>query len=433
MNTLFSLKRFFLHSPRLIFRIEISLIVLSLMLVIPAGIMAQSPSPSAPAPKVFTEYDRFTDKTTVGVSVMLENYTVEIPSAKMQEFILMAAAFTHPGQRRSLRPTTIRLAFQSQARAWRFSEGAELRGIIDGERINFGQMNYSRQDLGAGRVEILRLDIPVATFLKLARSQTAELRIGNKELRVGPQHLATLAALADQITGPVMQPKSPASKPTTGDPLSRNQRQAPSPMRQTEQALPASSSAATTHGCPIQITQLLPLRGFQLGMSLTEVQSRFQGRSPSISRPDEIGVRSMKVDFSRSQDARGSTGLEGLAFKFFDDHLYRIEAIYSIGKEWNKRPMSEFAKSLSRGLGVVASWAIGTDKEFKLECGAVKFELTIDDESSSLMPARMKMPLAVAYLTITETAVEMQFKPRREALRLRQQERDVEKRRVFKP
>ena len=431
MNTLLRSKRFLPHVSRFMFRIKINLIVLCLILVSPLYLVAQSPSPLSPG--VFTEYDRFKDETTVGVSTTLESYTVEIPFAQMQEFILMAAGFTHQGQRRIVRPATIRLAFQSQARAWRFSEGAELRGIIDGERINFGRMNYSRQDLGAGRVEVLRLDIPVATFLKLARSKAAELRTGNKELRVGPQHLATLAALADQIMGPVMQPESPANKPTIGDALSRNQRQASSPMQQTEQALPASSTAATTHGCPIQMTQLLPLRGFQLGMSLTEIQSRLQGRTPSISRPDEIGRRSMKVDLSRPQNAQGSTGLDGLEFKFFDDRLYRIEATYSIGKEWNKRPMSEFAESLSRGLGVAASWTIGTDKEFKLECGEVRFELTIDDESSAFMPSRMKMPMALAYLTITDTAAEMQFKPRREALRLKQQERDAEKRRVFKP
>ena len=431
MNTLLSSKRFLPYVSRLMFRIKINLIVLCLIIVSPLYLVAQSPSP--PSPGVFTEYDRFKDETTVGVSTTLESYTVEIPSAKMQEFILMAAAFTHPGQRRIVTPKTVRLAFQSQARGWRFSEGAELRGIIDGAIINFGRMSYSRQDLGAGRVEVLRLDIPVPTFLKLARSKTAELRIGNKELRLGPPHLATLAALADQLTDPIIQPKSPASRPTTGDALSRNQRQALATMQQMEQAMPAPSPAATTNGCPIQITQLLPLRGFQLGMSLTEVQSRLQGRPHSISRPDEIGVRSMKVDLSRPQDAHGSTGIKGLAFKFFDDRLYRIEATYSIGKEWDKRPMSEFAESLSRGLGVAASWTIGADKEFKLECGEVRFELAIDDESSALMPSRMKMPMAVAYLKITDTAAERQFKPRREALRLKQQQRDAEKRRVFKP
>lgn len=430
MVTLPESKSFISHPRYSAIRIRRIRAFFGLLLFSCINIFPQSPSP---APEIVRAYDRFKDETTVGVSTTLETYMVEIPFAHMQEFILLSTTFTHPGQRPIVKPATIRLAFQSQARAWRFSEGAELRGISDGAIINFGRMSYSRQDLGAGRVEVLRLDVPVATFLKLARSKAAELRIGNKELRIEPPHLSTLAALADQITGPVMQPESPAGKPTTGDALSRNQRQAPSPMRQTERALPASSSAGTTNGCPIQMTQLLPLRGFQLGMSLTEVQSQFQGRIPTISHPDEIGRRSMKVDLSRPQDARGSTGLEGLAFKFFDDRLYRIEATYSIGKEWNKRPMSEFAESLSRGLGVAANWTIGTDKEFKLECGSVRFELAIDDESSALMPSRMKMPMAVAYLTITDTAAEMQFKPRRDALRLKQQERDAEKRRVFKP
>jgi hypothetical protein len=163
------------------------------------NIFAQSPSP---VPKVFTEYDRFRNETTTGVSIMLENYKVEIPFGHMQEFLMLLAGFTHSGKHMTEQPTTVRLAFQSQAINWRFGEGAQLDAIVDDALIAFGPMDYSRKNLGAGHIEFLRLDVPTRTFLKLARGKTIELRIGRKEMKLSEGHIAFLATLANQITGP---------------------------------------------------------------------------------------------------------------------------------------------------------------------------------------------------------------------------------------
>lgn len=201
MNTLFKSNRFFPHWLQLMIEIKKNLIALCFIIVSPIYILAQSPSPSPLAPKVFTEYDRFRDETTVGISVTLEKYQVDIPFGHMQEFLMMLAGFTHSGKQISKQPTTIRLAFQSQARTWRFGEGAQFYAIVDGERIAFGPMDYSRKDLGAGRVEILRLDVPTRTFLKLARGKTVEMRVGTKEMKLSESNIAGLRALADQMTG----------------------------------------------------------------------------------------------------------------------------------------------------------------------------------------------------------------------------------------
>lgn len=201
MSMLFRTKRFLPHSPQSMFHSGIKLFVLYFMIVIPAYIAAQSPAPSRPAPKVFTEYDRFTDETTVGISITLEKYQVEIPTARMQEFLMLLGGFTHSGKQMEKQPATVRLAFQSQARNWRFREGAQLDAIVDGERIAFGSLDYSRKNLGAGHLEILRLDAPVRTFLKLARGKSVEIRIGSKEVKLSEEHRAGLAALAEQMTG----------------------------------------------------------------------------------------------------------------------------------------------------------------------------------------------------------------------------------------
>jgi hypothetical protein len=430
MKMPFSIKPLISHNQRSSVQIRHLIAVLCFTLLSCISVLPQSPALS---PKITNYYDRFKDETTVGVSTMLEDYTVEIPFAHMQEFILLLAGFTHKGQQIITQPMTVRLAFQSQARRWRFGEGTELYAIVDGERLALGPMSYSRQDLGAGHVEVLRLDIPARTFLKLARAKAVELRVGDKELKLGTHQLAVLAALADQMTGVSRVQASDSKKPTSGATGGPSIQRSQQTLALKEEAGASAPASVALNKCPVHLAQLLPLRRFNLGMSLSDVTRHFQGGAPPISQPNGLGIRSMEVSLSRPQDPRGSTGLDKLKFKFVDNRLYQIEATYSLGKEWKQRPMMEFAGALSRGLGVDAVWAGGDEKEFVIACGEVRFDLSIDDESYALMPSNTRMPLAVAYLTLTDTATEAQIKLRSDAFRQREKQRDAERRRVFRP
>lgn len=167
-------------------------------------------------------------------------------------------------------------------------------------------------------------------------------------------------------------------------------------------------------------------------MSSAEVMNRFRATPPPLSKPDEVGRRSMTIELSRPQDAPGSTGLNKLIFRFFDDRVYQIEATYSVGREWNKRPMSEFADALSRGLGVDAAWTEKGTKEFVIDCGEVRLNVSID-ELDDIMSASARMPLAAAFFTITNTTAEVQIKERAGRLRQQERQRDAERRKVFKP
>lgn len=392
---------------------------------------------TTPRTGIVSNYDRFKDETSVAVSTMLEDYMVNIPFSEMQEFILLVAGFTHQGQRLTVTPTTIRLAFQSQARKWRFDEGIEVLGIIDSSHIVFGRTSYTRKDLGAGHIEILRLDVPVLTFLKLARSKTAELRLGSKELKLERQHLAALALLADQLTD-TATPRSTSTKRSAEEkidvPLNQISQLG---LSSAERASSSANSPATANKCPIKCSQLLPFRNFRLGMSTAEVIQRFQGVPPTISRQDRTGRRSISINLLRPQAELGSTGLDKLVFKFLDNRLYQIEATYSVGKEWSSRPMSEFADSISQGLGILSAWVDKTDKQFnkqfELECGEVRLDLMIDDESLVSFPSSRRMPMAMAFFTLTETATEAQLKRRQDGLLRIEQQRNEERRKEFRP
>jgi hypothetical protein len=182
--------------------------------------------------------------------------------------------------------------------------------------------------------------------------------------------------------------------------------------------------------CPVQLAQLLPLRGFRLGVSLTEFVTRFKGNPPTIPESDPLGIRSLK--FNWSEETRKSTDLTQIEFRFFDDRLYQIEATYKVGTEWDDRPLSEFAEAISHGMGVEAGWAEMPDKKFNLDCGEVRFNLWVMEPimSRSSLPAPQ---MATAFLTLTATTSEAQIKKREEAYRQQQQQRNIERRKEFKP
>jgi hypothetical protein len=181
------------------------------------------------------------------------------------------------------------------------------------------------------------------------------------------------------------------------------------------------------------MAQLQPLRGFKLEMSLNEALNRFHDRPSIIPRPDALSVRSIEIGLTRQQDERGSTSLNKLSLKFLNDNLYQIEATYSLGKEWATRPMSEFADSLSRGLGINAGWTVESDNQLKLNCGEMKFTLDIDEESLASLPQSTSIPVAVAYFTLTDSTRAAQLKSRRDSLRQKERQREAEQRREFKP
>lgn len=403
-----------------------------LMLLVAVPVLPQGSDTASPQP--VTRYDRFKDETEVGVSTTLESRTVGIHFAHMQEFLIMLAGFTHPGQRLTKTPATVRLAFRSQARTWRFSSGDELLAIIDRDRVNFGTMAYSRQDLGAGRVETLRLDIPTRAFLKLARAKTAELRIGNKEISLAAPHLAALTALADRFSGTPERQELSGGK-QAADPHGDARR------ARTPHVIPPkpvggnspSDSVGQTYRCPVVLTRLLPLRGFSLGMSLGEAMGHLHDSPASTPPPDNLGVRSLTIRVSQATNDPGGTRLDSLKLQFLEDRLYQMEATYSLGREWRGRPVSEFAGRLSRGVGVTGIWSVEANNDLTLECGDVRLALEVDEESFMSLPARMKSPMALAYFRLTDSAQAAKLKQRHEMLRPGERRRDEERRRGFKP
>jgi hypothetical protein len=361
---------------------------------------------SGSAPSVEAKYDVDKDRTTVSAGTMLEENSIEVQvgfppiSTPMKEHIFLTVAYAHQGRRLTSAPNVVTMMIESRARQFRFGEGMELLSVIDGKRLSHGQMGYiSRHDVAGFfllepfNVEYLRVDLPFKTFLTLARAKSATLIIGNKNLSLEDQNFNVLSAIANCMIGKAV--------PTTTTSV-------------------AGTANPTPGGkCPIQSPDIPAISGFKLGMSIQDVRKLSPEGAPAITEPDTIGTRSMTIKFPRPQDAYGSTRLNELKVRFFDDRICYMEATYSVGKEWRDR-QKDFAYFISKELGISVTWkeysADVFHKVFLLRCDAVSIGLNVSDEDARKGELHNSTDTWVAYamLTLTDKNAESLLQQRRE-------------------
>jgi hypothetical protein len=145
---------------------------------------------ASPTPEVGTVYDRFKDENQVSASTVLEKVKVPSEFSQAYETVGMVALFTYKGKNLSAAPSTVRIAFFTQAVNFRFANNRDFRAMVDGNRIAFGDMEYKSGDPGMVKTEVLWVDTPTRNFLQLADGNTVEIRVGSKEMRLQPKDLA---------------------------------------------------------------------------------------------------------------------------------------------------------------------------------------------------------------------------------------------------
>jgi hypothetical protein len=239
--------------------------------------------------------------------------------------------------------------------------------------------------------------VPLKTFLTLAHARTATLILGNKKLQLEEQNFNVLSAIANCMIGKTV--------PTTTTSV---------------------AGTAKSTKCPIQAPDLPAIRGLKLGMSIQDVRKLLPESAPPISKPDSLGRRSMKVKLPPRQDAYISTGLNELEVSFFDERICRIEASYSVGKEWRDR-QKDFAYFISKELGVSVTWEEDSlmmfTKLFSLRCADMSISLHIDEEEAFKGELfRSNEPwVASAILSLTDHNAASRLRQRLETKRQREQ------------
>lgn len=145
--------------------------------------------------KIFSQYDKFKDKTTVSLAhLRLSSVSLGI-----------AATFSHQGTDVKT-PDDVALWFYSYSSQWRFLRNRSLMVIADGERLDLGGAARVDSKVNSGRFsgvtvsETLGALVPLDKFLKIANAKSVEMQLGNAEFQLAPDHLEALKDFASRMS-----------------------------------------------------------------------------------------------------------------------------------------------------------------------------------------------------------------------------------------
>lgn len=181
--------------------------------------------------------------------------------------------------------------------------------------------------------------------------------------------------------------------------------------------------------CELKLAQAPALRGFRLGMTLSEASSRFPYYQ--VTAADSCGRVNITLDpqpgrlWREARHPEEFDGVRGVRLAFLDGRLTYVRMTYDSGTSW--RGVGEYLAALSGSLGLPASWHKGGDGGVMSEahvigCDGFKVVAGID------LGANVELHDVAAVQAMLRRKVEDDARRKREA----EQERE-RRRRTFKP
>lgn len=130
------------------------------------------------------KYDKFKDRTAVTTGSM--HLTAEMD---------MALFAGHPGTAPPpIGPVLILMNITVVSSNWKYLRvKPELRAIVDGERMSFGE--FARHDSSVGRgyvIEYMVARVTPAALMKIAHGKKVEMQFGNAEFEWSPENAGTV-------------------------------------------------------------------------------------------------------------------------------------------------------------------------------------------------------------------------------------------------
>ncbi len=120
--------------------------------------------------------------------------------------VSLAASLHCPGQQLDyVRYAKLQLVFEAKDWDQRHPVDArELLVVADGATLKLGRMALVNQNAGDARLvdvmrEVLEVSLPYQTFLKIARAQTVEMRVGRSVVALQEKNLAALRDLNNRV------------------------------------------------------------------------------------------------------------------------------------------------------------------------------------------------------------------------------------------
>jgi hypothetical protein len=149
--------------------------------------------------KIEASYDKFKDETTISLK-SLRPLPIIHPVT-----LYIVPTFRFPGKTVSL-PDHVSLWFYSTSKDWQFLDYRQLLVVADGERFDFGETARVQSNVDANRYtrhvnvsETLGVMIPLNSFLKIINSKSVEIRLGQIEFKLAPDHLEALRDFASRM------------------------------------------------------------------------------------------------------------------------------------------------------------------------------------------------------------------------------------------
>ncbi len=150
--------------------------------------------------KIESRYDGFNHETIVTLNKM--RITCESVKGNFKDACVSFVAALHcPGiQLDHVRYAHLQLIFQTKAWDQRHPlNQRQLSVVADRETLRLGQMHLVSQSADTLMTEVLEVTMPYAVFVKIARAQVVEMKVGNTEFELRQQNLDALRDLNNRV------------------------------------------------------------------------------------------------------------------------------------------------------------------------------------------------------------------------------------------
>ena len=150
--------------------------------------------------KIESKYDGFTHETTITLKKM--KVTCGSKKGKFKEACVSLVASLHcPGiQLDYVRYVTLQLIFQTHDWDQRHPlDQRQLSVVADGVTYRLGQMTLASQSTDTLMTETLEVTMPYATFLKVAKAEVVEMKVGPSQFELRQQNVVAFRDMVNRV------------------------------------------------------------------------------------------------------------------------------------------------------------------------------------------------------------------------------------------
>jgi len=165
-----------------------------------AATWTQTTQPQDHGGKIESKYDGFTHETNITLKKM--KITCGSMRGNWKDTCVSLEATLHcPGiQLDYVRFVSLQLIFQTKDWDQRHPlDQRELSTVADGETYRLGKMRLVSQSTDTLMTETLEVTMPYATFLKMAKAEVVEIKVGQSQFELRTQNIVAFRDMVNRV------------------------------------------------------------------------------------------------------------------------------------------------------------------------------------------------------------------------------------------